>query len=108
MTSDWIVRHSQVTRRFIMRQPAFVYLLRCADGTLYTGWTFDVARRVRTHQQGRGARYTRTHLPIELVYQERCPSRRAAMRREIEIKKMSRARKLALIANKNAIEPMAD
>ena len=76
------------------RRAAFVYLLRCADGTIYTGWTFDVSRRVRDHQHGRGARYTRARRPVELIYHERLPSRRAAMRREIEIKKMSRARKL--------------
>jgi len=79
-----------------MRRPAFVYILRCADGTLYTGWTFDVARRVQTHQLGRGARYTRTRLPLVLVYHERLPSRRAAMLREIAIKKMSRPKKLRL------------
>ncbi len=79
-----------------MRRPAFVYLLRCADGTLYTGWTLDVERRVRAHQLGRGARYTRTRRPVELIYHEKLSSRRAAMRREIAIKKMSRARKLAL------------
>ncbi len=79
-----------------MRHPAFVYLLRCADGTLYTGWTFDVERRVRAHQSGRGARYTRARGPVELIYHEKLPSRRAAMRRELAIKKMSRTRKLAL------------
>lgn len=78
------------------RRAAFVYLLRCADGTIYTGWTFDVTRRVQAHQDGRGARYTRTRRPVELIYRERLPSRRAAMRREIEIKKMSRARKLRI------------
>ncbi len=78
------------------RRAAFVYLLRCADGTIYTGWTFDVARRVREHQQGRGARYTRARRPVELIYHERLPSRRAAMRREVQVKRMSRKRKLAL------------
>jgi len=82
------------------RRAAFVYLLRCADGTLYTGWTFDVARRVRDHQQGRGARYTRSRRPVELIYHERLPSRRAAMRREVEIKRMSRKRKLRLANSK--------
>ncbi|MEW5718771.1 MAG: GIY-YIG nuclease family protein [Chloroflexota bacterium] len=78
------------------RRAAFVYLLRCADGTIYTGWAFDVSRRVRDHQRGNGARYTRARRPVELIYHERLPSRRAAMRREIEIKKMSRARKLRM------------
>ena len=79
-----------------MRRSAFVYLLRCSDGTIYTGWTLDVARRVKTHQQGRGARYTRVRRPVTLIYQERLPTRRAAMQREIAIKRMSRPRKLAL------------
>ena len=80
-----------------MRRPAFVYLLRCADDTLYTGWTYDVAQRVSAHQAGRGARYTRTRRPVELIYHERLGSRRAAMQRELEIKRFSRARKLALV-----------
>jgi putative endonuclease len=78
------------------RRAAFVYLLRCADGTIYTGWTFDVMRRVRDHQRGRGARYTRARRPVELIYHERVPSRRAAMRREVAIKRMSRQRKLRI------------
>jgi len=83
-----------------MKHAAFVYLLRCVDGTIYTGWTNDVTRRVRAHQQGQGARYTRTRRPVELIYHERLPSRRAAMHREAEIKRMSRARKLALARRK--------
>jgi putative endonuclease len=79
-----------------MNRSAFVYLLRCADGTLYTGWTFDVTQRVHAHQTGRGARYTRTRRPVRLVYSEQLPSRREAMRREIALKHWSRARKLAL------------
>ena len=86
----------RTTMRKSTRRAAFVYLLRCADGTIYTGWTFDVARRVREHQQGRGARYTRARRPVELIYHERLPSRRAAMRREVQVKRMSRKRKLAL------------
>ncbi len=86
-----------------MKRSAYVYLLRCSDGTIYTGWTLDVARRVKTHQQGRGARYTRTRRPVTLIYQERLPSRRAAMRREIAIKKMPRARKLALAEKRSNV-----
>jgi len=81
-----------------MKRAAFVYLLRCADGTLYAGWTFDIARRLRDHQHGRGARYTRARRPVELLYHERLPSRRAAMRREAQIKRFSRTCKLALAA----------
>jgi putative endonuclease len=79
-----------------MRRSAFVYLLRCADDTLYAGWTYDVNQRVAAHQAGRGARYTRTRRPVKLIYQERLSSRRAAMQRELEIKRFSRAKKLAL------------
>ena len=83
-----------------MPEIACVYILRChgASGeTLYTGWTVDVARRVAQHQAGKGGRYTRSHLPVELAWQEECPTREAAMRRECEIKKMTRKEKLALI-----------
>ncbi len=80
-----------------MRRSAYVYLLQCADGTLYTGWTFNVAQRVAMHQRGRGARYTRSRRPLTLLYTERLSSRRAAMRREAEIKRWPRSRKLKLV-----------
>ena len=75
-----------------------VYILRCGDGTLYTGCTNDLPRRLQAHQSGRGAKYTRSRLPVELVYQEAVPDRSAALRREAAIKRMSRTQKLALIA----------
>lgn len=75
-----------------------VYLLRCGDGSLYTGCTNDLARRLRAHQSGRGAKYTRSRLPVELVYREAAEDRSAALRREAAIKAMTRAEKLALIA----------
>ena len=74
-----------------------VYILRCGDGTLYTGCTNDLPRRLQAHQSGRGAKYTRS-LPVELVYQEAVPDRSAALRREAAIKRLDRRRKLALIA----------
>ena len=74
-----------------------LYALRCADGTLYTGWARDVEARVKAHNAGRGARYTRSRRPVRLRYWERWPNRRAAMRRERQMKQMSRKRKLALI-----------
>ena len=77
--------------------PAYVYIVRCADGTLYTGWTTDVARRVAEHNAGRGARYTRQHGPVTLVYSEVCPDRSTAMRREEEIKRRGRAYKERLL-----------
>ncbi len=79
-----------------MAAKAFVYIVRCADNTLYTGWTTDVERRVRTHNAGRGAQYTRRRMPVELVYLESQPCRADAMRREAAIKRWPRKRKLAL------------
>ena len=78
----------------------YVYVLRCGDGSLYTGWTVDIVRRLSRHRAGQGGRYTRSHLPLELVYQEECASRSDAMRREGEIKRMSRGMKLTLIEGK--------
>lgn len=76
----------------------WVYLVRCADGTLYTGMTSDVSRRVAEHNRGKGAKYTRSRRPVAVVYQELCPSRGAALRREAAIKRLTRREKLALIA----------
>lgn len=76
----------------------FVYMLRCGDGSLYTGSTTDLGRRLAAHQSGRGAKYTRSRLPVELVYREEAPDWSAALRREAVIKHLSRARKLELIA----------
>lgn len=76
-----------------------VYLLRCGDGTLYTGTTTDLARRVRLHERGRGARYTRGRGPFVVLYTEGGMSRGAALRREWQLKRMKRAAKLALRAS---------
>jgi predicted GIY-YIG superfamily endonuclease len=76
----------------------FVYIVRCADGTYYTGWAGDVARRIAAHNAGRGSRYTRTRRPVTLVYQEAAPDRGSAMRREAAIKAYGRERKERLIA----------
>ena len=75
----------------------WVYILRCADESLYTGWTNDLERRLAAHQAGRGARYTRSRLPVELVYSECWPAKEQAMSREWQIKKLSRSEKLQLI-----------
>jgi putative endonuclease len=76
---------------------AFTYILECADGTLYTGWTEDLARRLQVHNAGRGARYTRGRLPVHLVYWEAQPSRNAAQRREAALRRLSRDQKRQLI-----------
>lgn len=75
----------------------WVYILRCADGTLYTGMAADVDKRLRTHNGGLGAKYTRSRLPVALVYREACESRSAALRREAAIKRLSRSEKLKLV-----------
>jgi putative endonuclease len=77
---------------------AFVYLLRCADGTLYCGWSTDPERRLRQHQSGTASRYTRRRRPVELVWRAQCADRSEAMREEVRIKRLSRAEKLVLIA----------
>lgn len=79
----------------------FVYIVECADQTLYTGWTTDVQRRLKAHNAGRGARYTRQHGPVRLVYAEELPDRRTAMKRELEIKRLSRTEKLKLVERTN-------
>lgn len=76
---------------------AFVYMLRCKDGSLYTGWTNDLEHRLAMHSSGRGAKYTRGRGPLELVYSEELPDKEAALRRECAIKKLRREQKLAFL-----------
>jgi predicted GIY-YIG superfamily endonuclease len=75
----------------------FVYILRCADGTLYTGITTDLARRTEQHNAGTASRYTRSRCPVKLVYQEPQRSQSLALKREAAIKRLTRRQKLALI-----------
>ena len=77
-----------------------VYILRCADGTLYTGIAPDVEKRLQKHNEGKGAKYTRGRTPVELVYREEHPNRAEASKREYQIKQLSRAEKLDLIEKK--------
>ena len=74
----------------------YCYIVECADGTLYTGWTTHLERRVKEHNAGHGSRYTRLRRPVKLVYSEELPNRSEAMRREAKIKRMSHVAKLAL------------
>jgi putative endonuclease len=71
----------------------FVYMVRCADGTLYTGYARDPERRTKIHNTGRGAKYTATRLPVLLVYWEPCESRSAALKREYAVKRLARPQK---------------
>ena len=75
----------------------YTYMLRCADGSLYTGWTNDLEKRVKAHNAGRGAKYTRARLPVTLVWYEACDDKIDAQRREYAVKQLTRAQKLALI-----------
>lgn len=75
----------------------WIYILRCCDGSLYTGSTTDPIQRLKVHQSGKGAKYTRSRLPVELVYQEELTDKSCALKREAAIKKLSREKKLQLI-----------
>lgn len=78
----------------------YVYILKCKDKTLYTGWTNDLEKRFKAHKEGKGAKYTRGRGPLELVYFEEYEEKSSALKREYEIKKMKRADKLKLIEKK--------
>ena len=77
---------------------AYVYMVRCTGGQLYTGWTNHPAARLKAHQSGKGARYTRAHTALDFAYLEECADKSAALRREIALKKLPKARKEALCA----------
>ncbi|MCD7856501.1 MAG: GIY-YIG nuclease family protein [Clostridiales bacterium] len=79
----------------------WAYMVQCADGTLYTGIAADVDRRAEVHNRGRGAKYTRSRLPVQVVYREEQPTKGDALRREMAIKRLSRREKLELIAGKD-------
>ena len=78
----------------------YTYIVRCKDGTYYTGWTNHLEQRVKTHNEGKGAKYTRYRTPVELVYFEEYDTKEEAMRREAAIKQMTRAQKQKLIGEK--------
>ena len=78
----------------------FVYMVRCADGTLYTGYARDPEKRANAHNTGRGAKYTATRRPVTLVYSEACESRSAALKREYQLKSLTRVEKEALASTR--------
>lgn len=80
-----------------MKKKNYVYILSCSDGTLYTGWTTDLETRIKSHNSGSGAKYTRSRRPVSLVYYEEVADRSAALKREAAIKKLPRSKKLELI-----------
>ena len=79
----------------------YTYILRCGDGSLYTGWTNDLEKRFAAHSAGKGGKYTRSRLPVELVHLEIFATQHEAMHREWEIKQLSRAQKLQLLEQHN-------
>lgn len=91
------------TSTALTAQPVnYVYLLECGDGSFYCGWTNNLPKRLAAHQSGKGGKYTRSHLPVHLVYYETADSKEAAMRREAAIKKLTHTQKLQLIADHKA------
>ena len=87
----------------------YTYMLKCADGTLYTGWTNDLEKRLAAHNSGRGGKYTRTRIPVVMVYAEAHEDKRDAQRREYAIKQLSRAEKLKLLeSEQNIIKKAGD
>jgi predicted GIY-YIG superfamily endonuclease len=86
---------------------AWVYVLRCRDGSLYTGWTNDLTKRLGKHAVGKASRYTASRLPVELAAVWPMPDRGAAMREEARIKRLSRPQKLALLEDQDAQAPLS-
>ena len=86
----------------------YTYIVRCSDGTLYTGWTTDVERRVRKHNSGKGAKYTKTRRPVELMASAAFETKHEAMSAEWHFKQLSRAQKDALLARMSPSEPLED
>ncbi|MTT32969.1 GIY-YIG nuclease family protein [Terrilactibacillus sp. BCM23-1] len=78
-----------------------VYILKCSDGTLYTGYTTNIEKRIQVHESGKGAKYTRSRLPVQLVYKETLKTKSEAMKREYAIKQLRRKQKLDLIRERD-------
>lgn len=76
----------------------YTYIVKCSDGSLYTGWTNDLEKRIKAHNDGKGAKYTKSRRPVALAYYEEFQSKEEAMRREWEIKQMSRQKKMRMIS----------
>ena len=83
----------------------YTYMVMCSDGTLYTGWTNDLDKRIRCHNKGQGAKYTKSRLPVRLVYCEEFKTKQEAMQREYAIKQLSRKEKLRLLDEYGSFQP---
>ncbi len=86
--------------------PGYTYIVECADGTLYTGWTNNLEKRIAAHNAGRGAKYTRSRGPVQLRYYEAFATKEEAQRREWQLKQLSRAQKLVLLAAQPLVLPV--
>ena len=86
----------------------YTYILKCRDGSLYTGWTNDLERRIREHNAGKGAKYTKGRRPVELVYYETFATKQEAMKREAEVKRLNREGKIELIHSQKVLPESND
>ena len=82
-----------------MKKEAYTYMMECSDGSLYTGWTNDLKKRLASHNAGKGSKYTASRLPVKLVYYEELETKQEAMKREYVIKQMSRKEKIKLLTS---------
>ncbi|WP_242943179.1 GIY-YIG nuclease family protein [Hydrogenoanaerobacterium saccharovorans] len=94
-----MIKNDKIKGYLMDKKNNCVYILLCSDGTLYTGWTNDLEKRIKAHNAGKGAKYTKAHLPVELVYSEEYTTKSEAMKREYAIKQLTKAQKLELIEN---------
>lgn len=100
-----VINITSMKRKMRIANMHYVYIVECNDGTLYTGWTVDIQSRIKAHNQGKGAKYTRGRCPVRLKYYETYQEKNKATKREYAIKQMSREKKLKLIhSNKTEIE----
>ena len=95
---DFIIRENRVKS---MEDTAYTYMVECTDGSLYTGWTNHLEERMKSHNRGKGAKYTKSRLPVRLVYYETFSTKKEAMQREYAIKQLARKDKLELIAGQS-------
>lgn len=95
-------QNTQRSLNNIMSNKHYVYILKCSDNTYYTGYTNDVTRRIKLHNEGKGAKYTRGRTPVQLVYEEMYETKTEALKREYEIKQLRRTEKERLIAKKES------
>lgn len=84
-----------------MNQKCYIYIVQCQDGSYYTGWTNQLEKRIKAHNNGKGAKYTKARKPVKLIYYETYSNKREAMKREYEIKKLTRKQKEKLINHEN-------